>query len=806
MQPPSPPHSPLRLPFRLPFSGFFARRLSTRIVALFLGLLLLVQAAGFGVISATIESSARTTLARELEVGERIWRRLLEQKADALVLGATVLAADYGFREAVATGDVDTLDSVLDNHSARIGAEIGAWVDTGFVVRAVHDGGGAMADTAVLQRVAAELARQPRASQVAVLGGRPFRFVAVPMRAPLPIGWVVMGFPIDRALLDDMRDLSRLHVVLALPGGPGQGLQAALSTLPADANADAGAALAGDGERVGIAGDAMVARHVALAADSDARVVLLRPVDSVVAPFRRLQWALLAITLLAVAVFGVVSVFMARQITTPLRSLVRASAQLGSGDYSQPLQHTDRADEIGGLAQAFDQMRVDIAAHAAEVRQLAYWDRLTGLPNRAQFRAAVCDAIASSVRSGGRFAVVMLDLNRFKHVNDVLGYRFGDLLLQGVTTRITQHGVRDGDLVARLSGDEFALLLPGADAAMALAVAERIAASFERPLLLEDQTVDVSAGFGVACHPEHGADADVLLSRAEVATYTAKRRTASALVYDPAIDVGSAQTLSLLSELRRALEQGELRMYLQPKVAIGSGRLIGAEALVRWQHPERGLVPPMQFIPYAEQTGFVRQLTLWVFETAVRDWPQLAALGMERVSVNLSARDLMDSALPERLDAILARHGASAANFCLEITESAVMDEPQRALATLNALSARGFKLSIDDFGTGYSSLAYLKDLPVDELKIDMSFVKGMDRSAEDAKIVRLVVDLAHNLNLSVVAEGVENAAILAQLRALDCDEAQGYHMSKPVPVAELAAFAARWQQRRSEAASVALH
>jgi len=778
-----------------------SRRLSTRIVALFLGLLLLVQAAGFGVISATIEGSARGTLARELEVGERIWRRLLEQKADALVQGATLLAADYGFRSAVSSGDTDTLGSALENHSARIGAQIGAWIDTTLEVKAVHDEGGSMADTAVLQRVAAELARQPRASQVALLGGRPFRFVAVPVKAPLVIGWVLMGFPIDLALLEDMRDLSGLQVVLATPGADGR-LQAGVSTLGANA---ADALRSGDDSAV-VDGTQMVTRRVSLAAGSGASVVLLRPVADAVAPFRQLQWLLLAITLVAVAVFGIVSVFMARHITTPLRTLVGASVRLGQGDYTQPLQHTDRSDEIGDLAKAFDTMRVNIAAHAAEVHQLAYRDRLTGLPNRAQFRAAVRDAIETGAHAGSQFAVVMLDLNRFKHVNDVLGYRFGDLLLKAVAERITGHGVREGDLVARLSGDEFALLLLGADATLALAVAERIADVFELPLLLEDQTVDLSAGFGIACWPAHASDADVLLSRAEVAMYTAKRKTASALVYDPVIDVGSAQTLSLLSELRHALDHDELRLFLQPKIALATGKMVAAEALVRWQHPSRGMLPPVQFIPYAEQTGFVRQLTLWMFEATARAWPQLAALGIQRVSVNLSSRDLMDTELPAKLDAILARHGMTSAAFCLEITESAIMDEPQRAQATLVALSAAGFKLSIDDFGTGYSSLAYLKQLPVDELKIDKSFVIGMEGDADDAKIVRLIIDLAHNLNLTVVAEGVENAAVMAQLRALACDEAQGYHLCRPVPVPELVAFAARWQARPNEAASAALH
>ena len=273
--------------------------------------------------------------------------------------------------------------------------------------------------------------------------------------------------------------------------------------------------------------------------------------------------------------------------------------------------------------------------------------------------------------------------------------------------------------------------------------------------------------------------------------YVAKRRTAGAQLYDPTLDSSSAQTLSLLSELRHAVEKNEMRLYLQPKVLLASGALVGAEALVRWQHPTRGLVPPMQFIPFAEQTGFVRQLTLWIFEEATRHIPALGELGVQRVSVNLSTRDLMDGELPEKLDTILQRHGVDARSFCLEITESAIMDDPTRAEATLGRLSERGYKLSIDDFGTGYSSLAYLKRLPVQELKIDRSFVMGMEHAEGDAMIVRSTIDLAHNLGLTVVAEGVENAAVQQRLAALGCDEAQGYHLSKPVPVEALRAWAA---------------
>jgi len=759
--------------------GAAPRRLSSQLVAWSLVLFLLVQAAVYAAVSRATTQSAQRTLDAELQVAERVWQRLLEQRAARLQQAAAVLAADYGFRDAVTSGDADTVRSALENHGARIDASLVALLDTRFALRHAV---GSTREAALAQAVSAAAPQLAggRGASIALVDGRALQIVAVPVRAPALIGSVLMGFEIDHRVVQDLHQLTGLQASLRLqrPGA------AAARTLHTSLSGAAGPADAPDAPDAPAPLDPQTRTLDSPLAEADGERLSLRLAGSLTAaldPFRQLLLVLAVLTAAGAAMFGAASLWTARRVTRPLGDLVRASERLAAGDYAAPLPGAPRRDEVGELALAFEQMRQGIAARESEIRHLAYWDRLTGLPNRLQFR----DAVQAELAAGAPLAVITLDLDRFKHVNDVLGYALGDRLLQALAGRLAG-AVRPGDLVARLSGDEFALLVRGAGEAEARASAGAVMRALADPLSLDDQRVDLGAGLGIALAPQHAADADTLLSRAEVAMYAAKRSTEGLHVYDAANDNASVQTLSLLSELREAVERGELRLFLQPKVRVADGALSGAEALVRWQHPTRGLVPPMQFIPFAEQTGFVRRLTLWVFEEAARAQAELRALGMARVAVNLSTRDLMDLELPAKLDVLLARHGALAEGFVLEITESAIMDDPARAEATLNRLAGRGFKLAIDDFGTGYSSLAYLRRLPVQELKIDKGFVMAMPTSEGDAKIVRSTIDLAHNLGLSVVAEGVESAAILEQLRTLGCDEAQGYHLGRPAPLAAL--------------------
>jgi diguanylate cyclase (GGDEF)-like protein len=791
-------------------TAWFGRSIGARIVTLSLGLLLAIQVASFSAISASLGQHARSRLPGQLQVGERVLASLLAQNAQKLTQGAAVLASDYGFKQAVLSNDAETVISALANHGSRIGATETALLESDFSLRA-SSGTAQRELLPVIAQLIAQVASGGIPGGVALLGGRPHQVVLVPMKAPVTVGWVLMGLPLDTSLVADVRSLSTLQMTLLTRAGDSAPWQVALTSLapplaaelaqaawPPSVNPAPAADTSATLRTVEVGGEAFGVQARWLTPSVLALVSL--SVDEAVRPPRDLQIALAAITLIGFIVFVVGSLFTARRVTGPLRQLAAAADRLGAGDSSMPMQGLERADEIGGLAHAFEQMRISVGEKQAQILKLAYWDALTGLPNRVQFRDAVREAIATKGEGG---AVIMLDLDRFKHVNDVLGYRVGDLLLGCVGERLSQQAARGGDMVARLGGDEFAILLRRADAALALTVAERIVAAFDEPLALEEHTVDMGAGIGIACWPQHAADADALLSRAEVAMYAAKRRTAGPLMYDASIDATSAQMLSLLSELRRAVEKGELRLYLQPKLMLESGRVGGAEALVRWQHPSRGLVPPMEFIPFAEQTGFIRTLTMWVFEEAARHWLALRAEGLSlQLSVNLSTRDLLDPELPQKFGALLVKQGVPAEAFCLEITESAIMDDPQRALATLNKLSGLGFKLSIDDFGTGYSSLAYLKRLPVDELKIDKSFVMSMVEDLDDAKIVRSTIDLAHNLGLTVVAEGVENGKVWDALRALECDEAQGYHMGKPMPAAEFCVWSTAWATKNASHAS----
>jgi diguanylate cyclase (GGDEF)-like protein/PAS domain S-box-containing protein len=395
-------------------------------------------------------------------------------------------------------------------------------------------------------------------------------------------------------------------------------------------------------------------------------------------------------------------------------------------------------------------------------------------------------AIAVGDEDRSPVALLLFDLDRFKEVNDTLGHRVGDVLLQQVGQRL-QSAVRASDLVARLGGDEFAVLLPRTDAPTAAGIAADLAGVLEAPFIVEARPIRVDASIGIAVAPEQGQDADTLLRCADVAMYQAKRSGTGIGLYSVADDQYRPEHLALLGELRTAIDHGQLVLHYQPKLDLRNGELVGVEALVRWQHPKRGFLPPGEFIPLAEDTGLIYPLSRWVIETALEQQHVWRHEGIQvPVSVNVSRRSLHDPLFPGMVAESLTRWSVSPDALVLEITESSLMADPQRASETLKQVRALGVRISIDDFGTGYSSLASLKNLPVDELKIDQSFVRAMATDTSSRAIVQAIIDLADALNLRTVAEGVENRAAWDALESLFCEIVQGYFVSRPISAADL--------------------
>jgi len=461
-----------------------------------------------------------------------------------------------------------------------------------------------------------------------------------------------------------------------------------------------------------------------------------------------------------------------------------------AGDDGQPLRYVGVFNDITELRKKDE-----------HIRHLAFHDPLTGLPNRALLLDRIEHGLAFAERAAERLGVMFLDLDRFKHVNDSLGHNVGDALLQEVARRLGQ-SLRQSDTVARTGGDEFVILLEHIDEPEACAsLAKKIIASLCAPMVLGGHTLQVGASIGIACFPDDGADIVTLMKHADAAMYAAKSAGRGTYrFFQATMTEKAAQRLQLEMQLRGAVANGELEVFYQPSVSLATGVPCGVEALVRWRHPQRGLVPPDDFIPLAEETGIIHELGNWVLEEACRQsraW-QEQGLGRVRIAVNISAKQLQEGDLAERIASLTRKYAIAPADLQVELTESVIMANPEEISGVFARLRRIGVTVAIDDFGTGYSSLAYLRRLPIDVLKIDRSFVRNADRDEADAQIVRIIVALAQALKLDVVAEGVETRSQAEFLTACGCSTAQGFLFAPPQPATATAAW---WKERDGIAA-----
>ncbi len=445
----------------------------------------------------------------------------------------------------------------------------------------------------------------------------------------------------------------------------------------------------------------------------------------------------------------------------------------------------DQTQELRDQADAIEKKAMHGATH----------DALTGLPNRVLFRDRVLQAVRNARREKRGLGILLMDLDRFKEINDTMGHYNGDRLLKQVAMRL-ESLVRESDTLARLGGDEFGILLQSISGEVDIGtVAGKIHNAIRPSFTVEGLTLDVQVSIGAVIFPDHGDDVDVLIQRVDVAMYVAKQEGRNVVLYSPKMDQHSPYRLTLIGELRKAIENDDLVLHYQPKVDCKTGNVLGVESLIRWNHKTHGMIPPDEFIPIAERTGLIKQLSRWVLRNALHQGVVWHAQGLDiDVAVNLSARNLLDPDFPDVIAGMLASQDFPPSSLILEITETTIMSDPVFALETINRISKMGIRFSIDDFGTGYSSLSYLKRLPISEIKIDKSFIMDMLGNENDAVIVHTTINLAHNLGLKVVAEGVENTETLAALRESGCDMVQGFYISRPLNSKDIGALQEGWR------------
>ncbi len=757
-------------------------KLRTRIAVTFLALLGAVIGAALLAVSAANQSNAEREIARQLEIGRLVFEKALDSNRRQLTLAADAASKDFGFRETIATNDPETIRSALETQRDRTNATLVDLVSLDGTVIATTGSASKVGTASVYRHLLTLRDGTSARSTIAVEDGRAYQLVMLTIRSPLPVAWIVMGFAFDDASVYELSQVTGLDVTLASRGP--DGWQALATTLQPKV-----ARIAVDGLTPGTRrGDAdLLTRSLPLAAGTATPVaaVLSRSLAEAREPFDRLRERLVLIALACLSLGAIAVLWLARNITRPLLALTSAIEAIRGGRYDAPLV-VERRDELGALAEGLQLMQKAVDSRDRDIRTLAYTDRLTGLMNRTAFTDALTLALGDPSRPVG---VALINLRRFRRINECLGYSVGDAVLKQIGFRLTETPTIALQL-ARVGADHFAACTPLGPGSSLEKWGSELLERLSRPVEVSEQPIDINPVLGLACAPRDSAQADDLMRCADLAVESARRENVALRVYDSSLRIATREQLSLLGELQRAIDGHELALALQPKLHLQSGALVGAEALMRWRHPTRGLLMPGAFIPFAENAGFIRKLTRWALREGASIGARWAAQGRPlSLSINMSADDLADPQLDRVLREVLAETRMPSELLTLELTESGFIGDPEQALARLHGLKAQGVSLSIDDFGTGYSSLSYLTRMPVDELKIDRSFVSAISGSPEATAVVQAAIEMGHSLGLSIVAEGIEDRGTAADLASLGCDVGQGYVYAKPMLLEEFEAW-----------------
>lgn len=760
-----------------------------RIAGVLVLLLLVVIGALYVAVQTATGAAVRSQAREQLDVGSLVFQQLLEVRGRQLHDAVQVLAADFGFKDAVASGDTETIRSALANHGARInaGAVMLLGLDGSLEVSTDRQISGQTA-----QRLSAQaMLRQREGVQIFLMpiADKIYLLVQATVTAPLPIARVMMGFQVDDAFAAELRELTHLDLTLLATqdGAP----DIWISTLSPAQRAQLQEAMpeaATDAVRM-VGSERYLDQTLVLASGDDFKVqaLLHKSLSQAQQAFATLDRDILLIALVALTASLGGALLLARTVSQPVQQLAAAAERVGQGDYQVALT-LERSDELGRLAKAFKTMQQGIAEREKQLAHNALHDGLTGLPNR----TLALERLGSAITAGRTTALLYLGIGNLRSVSDSYGPDAGDLVMQQLSRRL-QALLRPGDTVARIIADEFLLVLENTDSDIGVGIADKVQQLLLKPFRVGVQDIALDCRIGIASYPVDGNAPEELLRRAAIAMQDAAGLASRLQIYQRGRDDARQRQVRLIRDLRHAPGKAELLLHYQPKLDIADGQVRQAEALLRWQHPELGMVSPAEFIPLAERTGSIQLLTAWVIEEVLRQLREWAGRGLcVQVSLNISTEDLIDPQLPARVGRLLTEYQVPAEQLIFEITESGVMLNPEVALQVLHGLRACGISLSVDDFGTGYSSLAQLKRMPVQELKIDQSFIRDLDDASEDSVIVRSTIEMSHSLGLKVVAEGVEFERSLQLLGRWHCDTAQGYLISRPLAAKAFEAWMAQ--------------